>query len=338
MKDDRPNPVVGAVTGGSRALMVQLFQFYTRAPVKLFRPARIDYSLLLRHASVDSKSLKGRWKVLSKSNPVLLYHAIQNQGWRFIPDKLLPPIIANSLVGTVLYTTYLSVYNMLRDSCPRSQQVLLAGAAAGTIQAILATPIDAIVIRFDADVMKGRQTLWTYGRDLLLKIGPRAAFGGSLLNIAKESMGFAAFFSTFEFVKGPCFSNFSNWWFQGDNRLAPEERRKQSKILFPAFVLAGGCLSALALQLISYPLSKFQALHTMRLLAIDLTSRTVGWDAYWHSYSKAWNIAKVQVAKYAQGSWFWWLYGGSLRYALSSMPSTSIGLLIFEIMRIRLEL
>lgn len=37
--------VVGLTTAGTRALTTQLFSFYLRVPVKLFRPTRIEYVL-----------------------------------------------------------------------------------------------------------------------------------------------------------------------------------------------------------------------------------------------------------------------------------------------------
>jgi hypothetical protein len=37
------NSVVGLTTAGTRALATQLFTFYIRVPVKLFRPTRIEY-------------------------------------------------------------------------------------------------------------------------------------------------------------------------------------------------------------------------------------------------------------------------------------------------------
>lgn len=53
--------------------------------------------------------------------------------------------------------------------------------------------------------------------------------------------------------------------------------------------------------------------------------------AYLHTFTQIRRLA----AKDAGGSVLKWLYGGFLRSTIATMPSTSIGLVIFEIMRIR---
>lgn len=54
-------------------------------------------------------------------------------------------------------------------------------------------------------------------------------------------------------------------------------------------------------------------------------------NGYIHTFMQAHKL----VAKDAGGSWYRWLYGGFFRSTLATMPSTSIGLVVFEIMRLR---
>jgi hypothetical protein len=37
----------------------------------------------------------------------MITNAVRAQGWKFIPRHLMPPLIANTFIGTVLYTTYI---------------------------------------------------------------------------------------------------------------------------------------------------------------------------------------------------------------------------------------
>lgn len=331
------NPVVGVVTGGARALSAQFFSFYTRVPVKLFRPARIDYTALLR---ATARTTGSQYSIWTHSSPALLANAIRTYGWKFVPDKLMPPLVANSVAGSVLYTTYLVSLTIQQHTSgnsggpPTFKQTILAGGLAGLAQAAVATPIDAIAIRFNSDIMTSQTSLWKYGKELLQKIGMRGAYGGFLFNAVKESTSFALFFSTFELIKGPVYRGYSKWWYS-PSYFHPEGRKK-SRILYPSFVLMGGCLAAAAMQVVSYPLSKIQKLHTIRLQAIDQLNLTKkgGWMLYMNSYWKTFKDVQSQVKKVAKGAWFKWLYGGSVRYVLYSMPSTSIGLLIFEILRV----
>jgi len=46
------------------------------------------------------------WRMTS---PAILAHAIRTQGWGFIPNQVLPPLLANTLVGAILYTSYLNM-------------------------------------------------------------------------------------------------------------------------------------------------------------------------------------------------------------------------------------
>lgn len=336
--------IVGVLSGGGRALAAQFFSFYIRAPVKLFKPARFDYSLLLRHTVEQPKAVKNSW---SETTPGLLWRAIQVHGLRFVPDRLLPPMIANSVVGAILYTAYLSSLSIVQfargNENPTFGQAVFCGAFAGAAQAVVATPLDNLAIRFDSDVLRDKDvSLWKYSRDTLWKIGPRVAYGGVMLNVLKESSSFGIFFGVYEFIKGPVFRKYRNWW-QSPGFFYPEGRPK-SRVLYPSFVLVAGCAAACAVQLINYPMSKVQRLVTLRLQAIDARQRghqglwnliDQGWQLYAQVYQKTYLQVKSMAASESGGSVLRWLYSGATRYTLVSMPGTSIGLLVFEILRIR---
>lgn len=56
---------------------------------------------------------------------------------------------------------------------------------------------------------------------------------------------------------------------------------------------------------------------------------------YSKAYSHTFNQIHKLVIKDAAGNWWRWFYGGFVRSTLATMPSTSIGLVVFEIMRLR---
>lgn len=179
--------LIGATTAGTRALASQLFTFYIRVPVKLFRPTRVDYLALPRALSPNSDK---PWSFRTHSSPALIANAVKQHGWGFIPNQLLPPLLANSAVGLVLYSTYLGCLPLFKSNEDREKeeaedehqrqlllrkswydtqgmdsshvkyiidelmphrytfkQTFLAGAVAGAAQAVAAAPIDAIYRR-----------------------------------------------------------------------------------------------------------------------------------------------------------------------------------------------
>lgn len=154
----------------------------------------------------------------------LLTHAVKTYGWGFIPNQVLPPMLANvrsvlsrlkadlnttlegSLtglsVGAVLYTSYLQILGTLHQPSSQStkriypppsiQDTLTAGFAAGAIQSVIAAPLDALQVRFRTDdITKGRyRTMWHYGYRKLNEIGARGIFAGWGLSLVKDSVGY----------------------------------------------------------------------------------------------------------------------------------------------------
>jgi hypothetical protein len=154
----------------------------------------------------------------------LLTHAVKTHGWGFIPNQVLPPMLANVRsvssgqgadpysifaglltcfsVGAVLYTSYLQILGTLHQPSSQStkriypppsiQATLTAGFAAGAIQSVIAAPLDALQVRFrTSDITEGRyRTLWHYGYRKLNEIGVRGIFAGWSLSLMKDSIGY----------------------------------------------------------------------------------------------------------------------------------------------------
>ena len=146
----------------------------------------------------------------------MLVNVLRKEGWRFIPDQVLPPLIANSATGLILYGTYLSSFDQFdkrhEEEKKQNQRsnyyyspvdTWRAGLIAGAAQSLAAAPVDAIYTRLSAaEMLNGtHQNLWVYGLSKLKEVGLVGVFAGYGFSLIKDSVGFAFYFSVFEIVK-----------------------------------------------------------------------------------------------------------------------------------------
>ncbi|KAK9321103.1 mitochondrial carrier domain-containing protein [Lipomyces orientalis] len=391
------NQYVGAATAGTRALLSQLMAFYVRVPIKLFRPTRVDY-LLVPRAINPAVAASLPWKFHTHSSIALLRHAVKEHGWSFIPNQVLPPLLANSAVGIFLYTTYLTalplfsehkvqINNVLSSTTPdvlTPRQTFLAGFIAGGAQSLAAAPVDAIFTRFSVNELlmqaesgeMRHKSLWHYSIEKLRAIGLRGVFAGYTISLTKEALGFACFFSTFESVKQWSYARIVRdygapipKYVDAAAKLpaGPKQnqhstiREKPSAALYPATILGAGAAATIALQTVQYPLSRLQNLHLTILESIDFNtlyrheqiqeqakSKGVAFPAkytqssrrellrtYMHTYQEMFRQARALKNMGKHKAWVRWLYKGFARNTLSAVPSSSVGLFVFEIMRVR---
>ncbi|KZF20720.1 mitochondrial carrier [Xylona heveae TC161] len=214
----KKHAATGASAAGIRAFSAQFLSFYFRAPVKAFFPTRVDYMAFARAINPRVRA-KERWS-WRMTTPGLLAHAVKYHGWSFIPNQVLPPLIANVSVGTILYTGYLQTLAHYHEPSAHSSKrpypppppaaTFAAGFTAGTIQSLVAAPLDALQVRFNvSDMLEGHyKSMWEYGRHKLQEIGLRGVFAGWTLSFLKDALGAAVFFSTFEYVKQQAYYGF----------------------------------------------------------------------------------------------------------------------------------
>ncbi|KAK5184075.1 hypothetical protein LTR44_003581 [Exophiala sp. CCFEE 6388] len=363
-KDPTSNAATGASAAGARAFAAQAVAFYFRAPVKAFFRTRVDYLAYARSINPDVQSGRFSWR---STTPGLLAHAIRNYGWRFIPEQLLPPLAANVFVGAALYTSYLQVLGRLYEPASHATKTVYppappaytfaAGFAAGSIQSVLAAPLDALQVRFEqrGDAYQ-HKTMWQYGKGKLHEIGLRGIFAGWGLSFLKDSFGSGIFFSTFEYVKAQGYYNFVRWYYGalGDVDVEKLAARRGSVAteteptavirphyaLEPAFLMFAGMLASVAQQVVLYPLSTLQTLHYERLEDLDKkavqlhhsggASKGRMLRAYYHAYQTTWKEARKQATGSGMRNWlfrgFWW-------FTVRQIPSTSAGLVMFELIR-----
>ncbi len=220
------------------------------------------------------------------------------------------------------------------------------------MQSIVATPLDAIYTRFSvAELLKGHhQNMWSYGLYKLKEIGPIGIFSGFGLSFLKESLGFGVYFSTFELIRNKGYKlatqsikkyhGAKQWW--TGNPMPTEmtkdalvEKTRTARILQTTSVLFAGASAALGLQFVQYPLNRIQKLHLSRLETLDITQperRHLFMKVYYHSYNEVWHQL-VNLQEKTKTGWWHLAYKGFWKGALSTVPGTSIGLLVFEIMR-----
>lgn len=365
------NQKVTVSTAGIRALIYQLQTLYMRTPVKLFRPSRFDYMAYVRQVADkhDNISLKP-YSIRTHSTIGMLINVVRKEGWKFIPDQVLPPLIANSATGLILYGTYLTALDSFSGSGRQKNHQFSAfdtwraGFVAGAAQSLAAAPVDAIYARLSAaEMLNGsHQNLWQYGLAKLRDVGLVGVFAGYGFSLVKESIGFAFYFATFEVVKTKGYNLtyrlISNYrrakqylgsrlsWLtklepkEIDEHLVRLEQTRLARILKSSFVLLAGASAAFSLLAVQYPLSKIQSVHLSRLETLDVFNATRKSNRpfiklYYNSYIDTYNQV-VKMKRKSKMTWMQLGYKGFVRNALTTIPATSVGLLVFEIMRTKL--
>ncbi|EOD49649.1 putative mitochondrial carrier protein [Neofusicoccum parvum UCRNP2] len=293
----KTNATTGASAAGIRALSVQFMTFYFRAPIKAFFRSRIDYMAYARAINPRVQAnLPWSWRM---TTPAILAHAVREHGWSFIPNQVLPPMLANVTVGAVLYTAYLQSLGALHEPSSHSakrvyppapaQCTFAAGFAAGTIQSVIAAPLDALQVRFQtSDMLEGRyKTMWQYGAHKLHEIGLRGVFAGWSLSFLKDSCGSAVFFATFEYIKSQMYYNFVTEYY-GKHTPVFEWHPWKSTIQYlegerptikphfmmePTFLLTAGIAASILQQAIAHPLTEIQNVHYSRLESMDFAAQ-----------------------------------------------------------------
>ncbi|KAK9457768.1 mitochondrial carrier domain-containing protein [Dipodascopsis uninucleata] len=376
------NQYVGAATAGTRAILSQMVAFYTRIPVKLFRPTRVDYMVVPRAINPAYKQ-NLPWSFGTHSTLALLTHAVKEHGWGILFNQVFPPLIANSLVGVILYTTYLTALPVFSEHLVKAssydsfaptsdvltaKQTFLAGFCAGGAQSVAAAPLDAIFTRFSvsellssSEEQQGRyKSMWRYGAEKLKDVGIRGVFAGFGLSFVKEALGFGLFFATFEGVRQWSYDKIVHGYQAPipkyvDRRSDVQNAKiseKPSAAIYPLMIIVAGAAATTALQIVHYPLTKLQTLQFSILEGIDFNNSNENnsnksskkpstlfgkttFGTYYNVYREVFRQAKALKNVGYHKSWVRWLYKGWLRNTVTTLPSSSIGLFVFEIMRIR---
>jgi len=198
----------------------------------------------------------------------------------------------------------------------------------------------------------GRQfdNMFQYANFKLREIGLRGIFAGWSLSFLKDSIGYGLFFATFETIKSQAYYNFLTTYygyFKPITRLEwptyPGELQQSSRLVIrphyalePIFILFAGIAASISQQVIWHPISAIQNVYWTHVESLDHAARTN--RSRWHMlrlYYRAYQTTYLQCASLASqlGGWKCWLYRGFIWNTLRQAPSTSAGLVVFEIIR-----
>lgn len=193
--------------------------------------------------------------------------------------------------------------------------------------------------------------MWAYGRSKLTEIGPRGIVAGWGLSFVKDSLGFAVFFATFEYVKAQAYYDFVIKYY-GDLHgkldsplLEPRldgtgnvDTIRPHYAIEPVFLTLAGLSASVTQQVIQQPLNLIQSIHYKSLAFLDKQARIDQSKAamlrsYYSAYRKTYQQCLIHARR--SGGWRRWLYRGLFYNTIKMVPSTSAGLLIFEMIRRR---
>lgn len=203
------------------------------------------------------------------------------------------------------------------------------------------------------------RSVWQYSRDKLREIGLRGVFSGWGLSFLKDSFGSGLFFCLFEAVKAQGFYAFvrhyygslqpqrveklsvsnsnSNSMRDGEEDQVPAIRPHYA--LEPCFLMLGGITATVGQQLVLHPLGHVQAVFYKRLEYVDERQRQQQQQQQmmarrqppWEAYRETLRRCGRQAARL--GGWRAWLFRGFWGRTVRQVPSTSAGLVIFELVR-----
>jgi len=309
--------------------------------------------------AINPHMAEGKWSLYT-TTPGLLAHAVRKYGWRFIPDQVLPPLLANAGVGVILYTSYLQVLSALHEPTSQASKriyppappycTFVAGFAAGALQSIVAAPLDGLQVRLrTSDMLEGHySSIWEYAKHKLREIGIRGVFAGWTLSFLKDAFGYAIFFSSFEYIKSQAYYSFITQYY-GSLRLRHIQSMSSSTTsdggvplikphyaLEPCFLTMAGIMASVTQQFVQHPLSVVQNLHFERLEYLDHQasmghSHRQMMRHYYRAYQETFKQCRKRATQ--AGGWRPWLFKGFVGSTVRQVPSTSAGLVIFELVR-----
>ncbi|KAI8079553.1 mitochondrial carrier domain-containing protein [Gilbertella persicaria] len=360
---------VGGSTAIARTLMMQGLYLFYRTPIKLFRPLRVDYLIMARALmpmdSTTTKRFSFRYTSIG-----MITHAVKTKGWSFIPRHILPPLVGNTLIGTVLYTTYIaalpifhppSAYQLHRPFPPPPfASVFMSGCLAGAAQSVIATPLDSLKVRLEvSDLLEGKhRSMYQFAKSTLKELGIASAYRGFTLTMIRDSLACGLFFATFEWMKQQGYYYFldemyglqidsstlneiEKGWFEVHN-MSKEDRHqitctsgkkaeRPPLMLEPLFVILAGAFAAISYQAIEHPLSRIHSIFYVEEGQSEFANKSKR-EPVKDLYRRTFEQCKAQV-KLNGGSWRRFLYQEFTSTVIRVVPATSVGFLVFELVK-----
>ncbi|KAF9352259.1 hypothetical protein BGX26_009892 [Mortierella sp. AD094] len=399
----RGSATVGVPTAVARSMFLQALQFWYRVPIKLFRPMRVDYLVMARAATMglipapshrqayveQSNKLSKRTQFFRATSIGMLTHTIKTQGAGFVYRQVLPPLLMNTFIGSVLYTTYIFTLPIFHPAFtyqksrtfppPPFPAVFMAGAIAGAAQSLVAAPMDSLKVKFQIqDVATGgkHKSIAGFAISTLKELGLKTVYRGFTLILVKDSLACGLFFGVFEWVKQQgCYYFIDELYGIRDDleSLKAQEISDSSRsvstlesapsllpdsppprpyfLLEPTFVLLAGAAAAVAYQAVDYPLEQIRSIFLAKeaeLMAeksrnpqqphsqhLNASSMRSGTSISAQLYETTWVECRAHAS--SSGGWRRFLFSNFAMTAIRAVPAASIGFLVFEVMKRKLD-
>ncbi|KAG0295632.1 hypothetical protein BGZ97_004779, partial [Linnemannia gamsii] len=334
----------------------------------------------------STKQLSRRTQFFRATSIGMVAHAIKTQGAGFIYRQVLPPLIMNSFIGSVLYTTYIFTLPVFHPAFtyqksrtfppPPFPAVFMAGALAGAAQSLVAAPMDSLKVKFQVqDLAHGgkHKSMASFAVTTLKEMGLKTVYRGFALTLVKDSLACGLFFGVFEWVKQQGYYYFIDelYGIREDMELlkakalnelsvvpgpppptAPSDIASRPYFLLePTFVLLAGAAAAVAYQAVDYPLEQVKSIfyakeaalqaetlrnapaaHTQHLNSSSMRSGT---SISSQLYSMTWRECQAQAQ--TSGGWRRFLFASFGSTAIRAVPAASVGFLVFELMKRKLD-
>ncbi|KAL5490256.1 hypothetical protein ACEPAI_5089 [Sanghuangporus weigelae] len=265
---------------------------YFSRPVRLFRPSKVSGWMFLQGLA----SQKG-----VTLSPQFLKYLVKKHGLSVLPRHFIPPLAVNTLLGTVLWSSYSEASAFLEGQLSNPLAVSMAsGAIAGGAQAIVAAPAENVRLILEGggshmswsdawkDVFRGTQTDTIKSKSQALhearqvrlwmqEVGEMAGRGwkGFGWGFAKDTFGFGVFFSIFELTRRT--SNYLRAEsMQLMRTLKGEDCTKSHvpRVVHATSLVTGGILAGLGYDIMSRPFDQARRIvHAQRVT--DPVHRTV---------------------------------------------------------------
>jgi len=232
------NALAQSLKGSISATTKGALKYYTRAPVRFFRPVKVDHWWVVKAMRNDKTSRLEYSKLVSR------------EGIPIITKHMLPLLLANSLGGMLLFTTFESTNHALQARVSSRAAPFGAGFVGGAVQTLVSTPIETLATHLSSSTVAQRtnESLVKHAYALLSSIPASHRLGvlyrGLTYNALKDGVGFAVFFGAFEHTKerAPVSAHWASPYARGVDTL-----------------VAGAC-AGIAFQTLTYPLDVLRPL------------------------------------------------------------------------------
>ncbi|CAG8449046.1 7274_t:CDS:2 [Diversispora eburnea] len=320
---------LAAPTAFARSFVLQGLALFYRTPIKLFRPLRVDY-LVMARAIMPPPSANAGKLFFQNTSLGIISNAVKHHGFSFIHRHVLPPLLANSVIGAVLFTVYISVLSKFHDtssfessyrfnSPPSFSTVFFSGAIAGAAQSLVAAPLDSLKVRFEVnDLLEGKhKNMYYYAKTTWKELGLSSIYRG--IGLTLDSLSCGLFFGVFEFIKQKSYNYVFDEIYKSNKSISNQKNSYFSNFE-PAFILAAGGLAAISYHSIDYPLDKVR-----NVFLIEEAQAEYQHEQKSKLYKITWEQCKLRAKR---TGWIRFLYGDFGATVIRAVPATSIGFLV----------